>query len=242
VTGTLFGAYVAVGRRSGTLAPRQRLLRVRGTAGPAAKAWSVREAGQRTAVNLAGIEHCSHSARNGSYFARALANDSARDVRLELLPGTPRLSTGHRCISHAGNSGNRLAKCTFWARGKRPPGEAALAQNPFAGRRQCWSRRPVHRAAISPDGVDNWRGVVLDPLARRFSAKDTGRPQFLKPWKKVRGEEILRRWRKGIFLESPPKRSYVRTGWLEERNRVSGKNAHDKESHTHRFQPATDPD
>ena len=58
-------------------------------------------------------------------------------------------------------------------------------------------------------------GVVLDPQSRRFTAKDTGRAQFLKILESGTREEILRAMAERNVLGVTTSEVIVRTGWVE---------------------------
>src|SRR5215475_14664981 len=100
VTGTLISGHVAVGDEV-ELLPDAQQLRVRGlqTGG---KSVERAEAGQRTAVNLAGIEHTAIQ-RGMVLSARGRLRPTRRvDVRLELLRGAPPLKHRQRVHFHVG--------------------------------------------------------------------------------------------------------------------------------------------
>ena len=58
-------------------------------------------------------------------------------------------------------------------------------------------------------------GVVLDPLARRLTAKDTGRAQFLEVLERGTREDILRVMAERNVLGITAEEIIARTGWLE---------------------------
>src|SRR5499425_3200302 len=100
VTGTLFSGQVSVGEEV-ELLPGGKTLRVRGlqTGG---KSVERAEAGRRTAVNLAGIEHTAIQ-RGMVLSAKGRLRPTRRvDVRLELLRGAPPLKHRQRVHFHVG--------------------------------------------------------------------------------------------------------------------------------------------
>src|ERR1700740_3664378 len=96
VTGTLFSGHVAVGDEVEIL-PSGKVLRVRGlqTGG---KSVGRAEAGQRTAVNLAGIEHTAIQLGMVLSSRGRLRTSRRADMKLELLPGAHPLK--HRAQVH----------------------------------------------------------------------------------------------------------------------------------------------
>jgi selenocysteine-specific elongation factor len=175
VTGTLFSGHVAVGDEV-ELLPPGKLLRVRGlqTGG---KSVERAEAGQRTAVNLAGIEHTAIQ-RGMVLTSRGRLRTTRRaDVQLELLPGAPALK--HRAQVHF-HSGTLETTGEVFLLGTRElgPGGSALAQIRLQDDAVLVRGDRFIVRQFSPV-VTIGGGVVLDPLARRFTAKDAGRAQFL---------------------------------------------------------------
>ena len=211
VTGTLFSGHVAVGDEA-ELLPSGKLLRVRGlqTGGRSVER---AEAGQRTAVNLAGIEHTAIQ-RGMVLSSRGRLRTTRRaDVRLELLPGAPPLK--HRAQVHF-HSGTLETIGEVYLLGARElaPGGSSLAQIRLQDEAVLLRGDRFIVRQFSPV-VTIGGGGVLDPLARRFTAKDTGRAQFLTALEKGSREDILRSMAERNILGITAEEIIVRTGWLE---------------------------
>jgi selenocysteine-specific elongation factor len=224
VTGTLFSGHVAVGDEV-ELLPCGKVLRVRGlqTGG---KSVERAEAGQRTAMNLAGIEHTSIQ-RGMVVSSRGRFETTRRaDVRLELLPGAPALK--HRAHLHL-HTGTLETIGDVYLLGAREmtAGTSALAQIRLQGEAVLVRGDRFIVRQFSPV-VTIGGGVVLDPHARRFSAKDTGRSQFLATLEKGSREDILRTMAERNILGITAQEVIVRTGWIEGEIRSAAKALADK--------------
>lgn len=211
VTGTLFSGQVSVGEEV-ELLPAGKVLRVRGlqTGG---KSVERAEAGQRTAVNLAGIEHTAIQ-RGMVLSARGRLRTTRRaDVRLELLPGAPALKHRARVHFHAGTL-ETIGEVYLLGSRELAAGEKALAQIRLQDDAVLVRGDRFIIRQFSPV-VTIGGGTVLDPQARRFSAKDTGRAQFLATLEGGAREEILRAMAERNVLGITAGEVIVRTGWLE---------------------------
>jgi selenocysteine-specific elongation factor len=71
-------------------------------------------------------------------------------------------------------------------------------------------------------------GAVLDPLAKRFSARDTGRAQFLASLETGSREEILQAMAERNILGITAEEIIVRTGWIEQEIQSAAKIVADK--------------
>ncbi len=155
VTGTLFSGHVAVGEEV-ELLPSGKILRVRGlqTGG---KSVERAEAGQRTAVNLAGIEHTAIQRGMVKLSSCGRLRTTRRaDVRLGTSARRASCSnTGAQVHFHAGTLGNNW-RSVLAGRARIGAGRKRTGTAPVAGRRGSRARRPIHRAAIFP-GSDDWR-------------------------------------------------------------------------------------
>lgn len=224
VTGTLFSGHVAIGDEV-ELLPSGKLLRVRGlqTGG---KSVERAEAGQRTAVNLAGIEHTAIQ-RGMVLVARGRFRTTRRaDVRLELLPGAPPLKHRAQVHFHAGTL-ETIGEVYLLGVRELAPGGSALAQIRLQDEAALVRGDRFIVRQFSPV-VTIGGGVVLDPHARRFSAKDTGRAQFLATLEKGSGEDILRTMAERNILGIAAQEVIVRTGWIEAEIRCAAKALADK--------------
>src|ERR1700739_3547770 len=211
VTGTLFSGHIAVGDEV-ELLPGGEILRVRGlqTGG---KSVERAEAGQRTAVNLAGIEHTAIQ-RGMVLSSRGRLRTTRRlDVRLELLSGAPLLKHRAQVHFHAGTL-ETIGEVYLLGARELAPGASALGQIRLQDEAVLVRGDRFIVRQFSPV-VTIGGGVVLDPLARRFSAKDTGRGPFLAVLEKGTREDILRAMAERNILGITAAEVIVRTGWLE---------------------------
>ena len=212
VTGTLFSGHIAVGQEV-ELLPGGEILRVRGlqTGG---KSVERAEAGQRTAVNLAGIEHTAIQ-RGMVLSSRGRLRTTRRlDVRLELLPSAPLFKHRAHVHFHAGTL-ETIGEVYLLGARELAPGGSALAQIRLQDEAVLVRGDRFIVRKFSPV-VTIGGGVVLDPLARRFSAKDTGRAQFLATLETGSREEILQAMVERTILGITAEEIIVRTGWIEQ--------------------------
>ena len=224
VTGTLFSGHVAIGDEV-ELLPSGKLLRVRGlqTGG---KSVERAEAGQRTAVNLAGIEHAAIQ-RGMVLVARGRFRTTRRaDVRLELLPSAPPLTHRAQVHFHAGTL-ETIGEVYLLGARELAPGGSALAQIRLQDEAVLVRGDRFIVRQFSPV-VTIGGGAVLDPHARRFSAKDTGRARFLATLEKGSEEDILRAMAERNILGITAQEVIVRTGWIEAEIRSAAKTLADK--------------
>ena len=210
VTGTLLSGQVSVGDEV-ELLPEGKLLRVRGlqTGG---KGVERAEAGQRTAVNLAGVEHGAVQ-RGMVLSAKARLRPTRRaDVRLELLPGAPLLKNRARVHLHAGTL-ETIAEVYLLGVRELRAGQPAVAQLRLQDDAVLVRGDRFIVRQFSPV-VTIGGGMVLDPLSRRFSPKDAGRAQFLEKLETGSHEEILRAMAERNVLGISAEEITVRTGWV----------------------------
>ncbi len=211
VTGTLISGQVAAGDEV-ELLPQKKLLRVRGlqTGG---KTVEQAEAGQRTAVNLPGIEHA--AVRRGMVLATPgrFAKTRRIDARLELLAGAPRMKHRARVHFHAGTA-ESVAEVLLHAKAELLPGERALVQLRLADNVVVVRGDRFIVRQFSPV-ITIGGGEVLDPLARRPTRKDNGRVKFLETLERGSREEILRAMVERNILGLGMEEIIPRTGWME---------------------------
>src|SRR4029077_18911726 len=124
VTGTLVSGSVGAGDEV-ELFPRREKLRVRGVHS-GGKSVERANAGQRTAVNLAGIDHT--DVKRGMTLAAPGRWRATRrvDVRLQLLASAPNLKHRARVHFHAGTT-ETIAEVFLYGAAVLAPGERALA-------------------------------------------------------------------------------------------------------------------
>jgi selenocysteine-specific elongation factor len=224
VTGTLFSGQVNIGEEV-ELLPEGKTLRVRGlqTGG---KSVERAEAGQRTAINLAGIEH-GEIERGMVLSTRGRLRPTRRvDVRLELLPGAPVLKHRARVHFHAGTL-ETIGEIYLLEGKELAPGGNALAQIRLQNEAVVVRGDRFIARQFSPV-VTIGGGTVLDPRARRFTRKDTGRAQFLEVLEKGARDEILRAMAGRNLLGVSAEEIITRTGWLENEVQAAAKSLAEK--------------
>jgi selenocysteine-specific elongation factor len=220
VTGTLISGEVATGDEV-ELLPDKKLLRVRGlqTGG---KSVERAPAGQRTAVNLAGIEHS--ALERGMVLAAPgrFLNTRRIDARLELLPGAPPLKHRARVHFHAGTA-ESIAEVLLHEKTELLPGESAFVQLRLANTAVAVRGDRFIVRQFSPV-ITMGGGEVLDPLARRPARKDNGRTEFLHTLERGSPEEILRAMVDRNILGTGIEEIVLRTGWMENEVRTVAQN------------------
>lgn len=211
VTGTLISGQVATGDEV-ELLPEKKLLRVRGVQ-TGGKTIEHAEAGQRTAVNLSGIEHT--AVYRGMVLAAAGRFRKTRriDARLELLESAPQLKNRARVHFHSGTF-ETVAEVTLLEKTELLPGESGLAQLRLAEDGVVLHGDRFIVRQFSPV-VTVGGGEILDPLARRPTRKDTGRVKFLETLERGSREKILLALVERNFLGLGMEDVVSRTGWLE---------------------------
>ena len=223
-----FGAVVTGTLISGSLAPSNEVelfptgkrLRVRGVQS-GGKTVECAIAGQRTAVNLAGIEHT--ALRRGMVLATPGKFRVTRriDTRLELLPSAPKMKQRSRVHFHAGTC-ETVAELVFYAQRELAPGQNAFAQLRLQDDVLVLPGDRFIVRQFSPV-ITIGGGVVLDPLARRHTLRDTGRAAFLEILERGDRAEILGAMAERAVLGITFEDIVVRTGWLEDEIRTAAK-------------------
>jgi selenocysteine-specific elongation factor len=187
VTGTLVSGSVRIGDEV-ELLPGGDRLRVRGlqTAG---KSVEQARAGQRTAINLAGIDHT--AVRRGMSLAQAGKFHVTRriDVEFLLLPGARPLKNRERVHLHASTT-ETVAEIFLYGVKELAPGRSALAHLRLQDEILVVAGERFIVRQFSPVTTIGG-GVVVDPLARRPLSKDTGRIEFLETLRDGSHEGIL---------------------------------------------------
>jgi selenocysteine-specific elongation factor len=211
VTGTLGAGRVAVGMDV-ELLPSKRRVRIRGLQS-GGKAVEHADAGQRTAVNLAGVDHTAVK-RGMSLAATGRFRLSRRvDVRMELLPSARNLRQCSRVHFHAGTS-ETIGELLLYGQTELVAGENGLAQIRLQQEMVLTKGERFVVRQLSPV-VTIGGGIVLDPLARRPARKDTGRVAFLQLMETGTLEEILHAIVDRNVLGVTVDELVARTGWLE---------------------------
>ncbi len=211
VTGTLISGSVGPGDEV-ELFPRGERLRVRGVQSGGI---AVERAmpGQRTAVNLAGIEHT--ALKRGMVLAAPGKFRKTRriDVRLELLPSARKMKQGARVHFHAGTA-ETIAEVFFHGEKELPPGGRAVANLKLQDEVLVLAGDRFIVRQFSPV-VTIGGGAVLDPLARRPMLRDTGRAAFLETLERQNFEETLAAMTERALLGLGYEEIVARTGWTE---------------------------
>lgn len=211
VTGTLISGSVGAEDEL-ELFPGGQRLRVRGVqSGGKAVARAI--AGQRTAVNLASIEHT--AVKRGMTLAAPGRFRATRrlDARITLLPSSRKLKHRSRAHFHSGTA-ETIAEIYFYGQSELLPGQSALVHLRLQDEVLLLAGDRYIVREFSPV-VTMGGGVVLDPLARRPTIRDTGRAAFLEVLGKGKREEILAAMTERALLGLTFEETQARTGWLE---------------------------
>jgi selenocysteine-specific elongation factor len=211
VTGTLISGHIATGEEV-ELLPEKKLLRVRGVQ-TGGKNVECAQAGQRTAVNLSGIEHT--AVQRGMVIAAPGRFTKTRriDVRLELLAGAPTLKHRAKVHFHIGTA-ETSAEVLLFEKSELHPGDAAWAQLRLADEVVVVRGDRFIVRQFSP-AITVGGGQVLDPLAKRPTRKDLGRIQFLETLDCGSREDIVRVMVERNNLGLGLKVIIAQTGWIE---------------------------
>jgi len=187
VTGTLISGSVGANDEV-ELLPERKLLRVRGVQS-GGKTVERATAGQRTAVNLAGIEHTALT--RGMVLATPGKFRATRriDARLELLPSAPKLKQRSKVHFHTGTS-ETVAEVFLFGRQELAPGQSMLAHLHLQNEVLVLPGDRFIVRQSSPVATVGG-GAILDALARRPMARDTGRAAFLETLERGDAVEML---------------------------------------------------
>ncbi|MGB7845549.1 MAG: selenocysteine-specific translation elongation factor [Candidatus Acidiferrum sp.] len=210
VTGTLISGQVAIGDEV-ELLPERKLLRVRGVQ-TGGKTVARAEAGQRTAVNLSGVEHSAVHRGMVIVTPGRFAKTRRIDARLELLPSAPRMKHRARVHFHVGTA-ESVAEVLLHDKTELLPGEHALVQLRLENDAVVVRGDRFIVRQFSPV-ITIGGGEVLDPLARRTAKKDSGRVNFLETLERGLSEEILRAMVERNVLGLGMGDIVLRTGWM----------------------------
>ncbi len=211
VTGTLISGSVGPGDEV-ELFPQGERLRVRGVQS-GGKSVERAMPGQRTAVNLAGIEHT--ALKRGMVLATPGKFRKTRriDVRLELVPSARKMKQGSPVHFHAGTA-ETIAEVFFHGQKEVPPGGSAVANLKLQDEVLVLQGDRFIVRQFSPV-MTIGGGAVLDPLARRPMLRDTGRAAFLETVERGNHEEILAAMTERAVLGLGHEEIIARTGWME---------------------------
>jgi selenocysteine-specific elongation factor len=218
VTGTLISGAVKV-EDEVDLHPARKRLRVRGLHSRGKQIQGA-VAGQRTAVNLAGIEH--EEITRGMVLASAGLFEATQrvDARVALLASAPPLKNRARVHFHQGTA-EAIAEVVLLNDGDA---ELAAGGSAFAQLRLdkplllLPGDRFILRRFSPVETIGG--GTVLDSYAPRHKRKDAAVAQLLGVLEHGSGEEIL-----GALVEAAPRgltlaEILARTGWIESETRT----------------------
>jgi selenocysteine-specific elongation factor len=211
VTGTLISGSVGA-KDEVELFPGGQRLRVRGVQS-GGKSVERAIAGQRTAVNLAGIDH--QAVERGMTLAAPGHFRTTRrtDVRLTLLPSAGKLKHRARVHFHGGTA-ETIAEILCYGQSVLAPGQTALGHLRFEDDVLLLPGDRFIVRQFSPV-ITIGGGVVLNPLARRPMLRDTGRAAYLETLETGKQEEILGAMTERALLGLGFEEIVARTGWFD---------------------------
>ncbi len=212
VTGTLISGSISVGQEV-ELLPGAIRLRVRGiqSGGKAAERVT---AGQRTALNLAGIEHTAiHRGMTLTVPGRFRTTHRA-DARLELLTAAPTLKQRARVHFHCGTF-QTIAEVLIHGAQELHSGATAFVHLRLQDPAIVLPGDRFIVRQFSPI-VTIGGGFVLDNLARRPAAKDVGRVGFLHALETFDTSQILKAMTLRSLFGLTEHEIAARTGWPNE--------------------------
>ena len=220
VTGTLISGSVGAGDEV-ELFPGGDRLRVRGVQS-GGKSVERATPGQRTAVNLAGIEHT--ALKRGMVLATPGKFRKTRrvDARLELLPSARKMKQGATVHLHAGTA-ETIAEVFFHGQKELVPSGSAFASLKLQDENLLLPGDRFIVRQFSPV-VTIGGGVVLDPLARRPMLRDTGRSAFLGALERGNHDEILAAMTERAVLGIGLEEIIARTAWMDQEIRNAVEN------------------
>jgi selenocysteine-specific elongation factor len=212
VTGTLISGSVGAGDEV-ELFPSGERLRVRGVQS-GGKTVERATPGQRTAVNLAGIEHA--ALKRGMVLAAPGKFRKTRrmEIRLELLASARKMKQGARVHFHTGTA-ETIAEVFFHGERELAPGGSAFANLKLQDEVLVLPGDRFIVRQFSPV-VTIGGGAVLDPLARRPMLRDTGRLAFLETLERGSIEDILAAMTERALLGLAREEIVARTAWTDQ--------------------------
>ncbi|HEV2196858.1 MAG TPA: selenocysteine-specific translation elongation factor [Candidatus Acidoferrum sp.] len=223
VTGTLISGSVGPGDEV-ELFPGGERLRVRGVQS-GGKAVERAMPGQRTAVNLAGIEHTALKRGMVLTIPGTFRKTRRVDIRLELLASARKMRQGTRVHFHAGTA-ETIAELFFHGQKELPPGGSAFANLKLQDEILVLPGDRFIVRQFSPV-VTIGGGTVLDPLARRPMLRDTGRVAYLETLERGNREEILAAMTERTVLGLGHEEIVARTAWMDQEIRDVAKELSD---------------
>jgi selenocysteine-specific elongation factor len=211
VTGTLISGSIGA-EDEVELFPGSKRLRVRGVQS-GGKSVERAIAGQRTAINLAGIDH--GDVKRGMTLAAPGHFRATRriDVRLTLLPSSRKLKHRSRVHFHAGTA-ETIAEVFVYGESVLAPGQSALAHLRLQDEALLQPGDRFIVRQFSPV-VTIGGGEVQDCLARRPTVRDSGRPAFLELMERGKRDEVLVAMTERSVTGLEFDEIVARTGWFE---------------------------
>jgi selenocysteine-specific elongation factor len=209
VTGTLISGTVGPGDEV-ELFPSGERLRVRGVHS-GGKAVERAQPGQRTAVNLAGIDHTALSRGMVLTTPGKFRKTRRLDVRLELLPFAKKLKQRESVHFHSGTT-QTIAEVHSYALSDSAATEPALAHLKLKDEVLVLPSDRFIIRQFSPV-VTIGGGIILDPLARRPARCDAGRPSFLHVLVGGEKDEVLAAMTERSLLGLNLDEIIARTAW-----------------------------
>ena len=212
VTGTLFSGSVGAGDEVELLPVGERL-RVRGVES-GGRAVGRALPGQRTAVNLAGIEHT--ALKRGMVLVTPGKFRKTRriDARMELLGPARKMKQGTRVHFHAGTA-HSVAEVFFHGQPELEPGASVFANLKLQDELLVLAGDRFIVRQFSPV-LTIGGGTVLDPLARRPRFGDAGRISYLETLEHGGREDILAALTERAPLGLGHDEIVSRTAWLDD--------------------------
>ncbi len=201
--------------------PTGERLRVRGVQS-GGKAVERAIAGQRTAVNLAGIEHT--AVKRGMTLAAPGHFRATRriDARISLLTSAQKMKQRARVHFHAGTA-ETIAEVFFHGQSELAPGQEAFANLRLQDSVLVLPGDRFILRQFSPV-ITIGGGEVLDPLARRPMLRDRGRAAFLETLERGKRDEVLAAMTERALLGLELQEAVARTGWAEKEIRDAAQN------------------
>jgi selenocysteine-specific elongation factor len=173
-------------------------------------------------VNLAGVEHTAVARGMVLTAPGRFAKTRRVDARLQLLKNARALKHRARVHFHTGTA-ETIAEILLHGKTELQPGESALVHLHLTA--EVVAVRDDHFIVrqFSPV-ITVGGGVVLDPLARRPTRKDSGRVKFLETLDRGTNEEILRAMVERNIFGVDLEEILARTGWKQEDGRATAEN------------------
>ena len=211
VTGTLLSGQVSPGDEV-ELYPVGSRLRVRGVQS-GGKSVERAQAGQRTAINLAGVDH--HSLKRGMAVATPGRFRATRriDVALSLLASARPIKNRSEVHLHTG-SFETMAQLTLFGKTAVQPGEETFAQLKL---KQSVLVLPGDRFIVRQSSplITIGGGVILDPIPRRPRSNEKPRDAYLAAVQRNDKREALSYLIERATFGFPEREISARTGWTD---------------------------